>query len=105
MIEASRCNRLVKVAIAGSLFPEYHHDEKLMHVHGEDTEQAAYLGVYRLIFLGFTTPQDKLKLKEIHRLAKFHKVRFPELKCDLLRCRLENRLIWKLEPVELPNFF
>ena len=40
------------VAIAGSLFPKYHYDDKIMLENGENTEQAAYLGVYRLIFWG-----------------------------------------------------
>ena len=62
-------------------------------------------GCLSVIFLGYTGPQERLNLQEIHRLALFHKGRFPELKNDLLRCRLEYRLLWKLQPVDLPSFY
>jgi hypothetical protein len=96
--EQSSCN---VAGLAGTYFPTTRYSQDLKNQLGDNVEQSAHLGLYELQFKRYTSEEWDLPMLE--KLFGYHEKRFPGLRRDLLRCRLENRFVWFMKPFDLPT--
>jgi hypothetical protein len=95
LANAASDQRIVGASIAGTYLPKSRYCREV----GAD-EQAAYLGLYWLLFDGYD--YTKFTVEDLQRMTELHSKRFDKFEAPLLRELLQPRLKWRLVPYALP---